>query len=317
MSYYSTHKHLPFVKVGDSLIADDLSISIESIHSFLVPIFCRQSKGVNEFSITDAATIHDNAMNWLHQVHGTSEDCFRTKLVSEIPLVDNDTPRILVTSCGAGNDLKYLLKRYPSGVFYVQDIAYEMLNAAISRNEAVLNKSQFNFSVSDACDLPFDDEIFDIVYHFGGVNLFPNIKKGIEEMHRVAKPGGAILFGDEGIAPYLYNDEIANILIKNNSLYACKSPHSFIPSFVDNFKLQYLFNNCFYLVTYTKKVDHSINLDIHHLGKRGGSLRTRYFGQLEGVDPVLRNRLYEKAEQMGMSRVELIEKILLCGLSND
>jgi ubiquinone/menaquinone biosynthesis C-methylase UbiE len=256
-------------------------------------------------------------MNWLHQVHGTSEDCLRAKLVSEIPEVKIDKPKILVTSCGAGNDLKYLLARYPNGVFYVQDIAYEMLSSAIFRNLEILTTSQFNFSVSDACNLPFDDEIFDIVYHFGGVNLFQNVKKGIEEMHRVAKPEGVILFGDEGVAPYLYNDEVAHVLIKNNSLYACESPHAYIPSFVDNFKLQYLFNNCFYLVTYTKKVAHSINLDVHHIGKRGGSLRTRYFGQLEGVDPVLRDRLYEKAAQLGISRVEIIERILVAGLAND
>jgi ubiquinone/menaquinone biosynthesis C-methylase UbiE len=317
MVYYCKNKKMQFAEVDKSLISGDLILPMDSINGFLVPIFCRQSEGFNEFSIKNAAQIHDNAMDWLHQVHGTSEDGLRLKLVSEIPVIESDRPKILVTSCGAGNDLKFLLTRYPNAVFYVQDIAYEMLNAAISRNEAILNKSQFNFSVSDACDLPFNDETFDIVYHFGGVNLFSNVKKGIEEMHRVAKQGGGVLFGDEGIAPYLYNDDISKILIKNNSLYACESPHAYIPPFVDNFKLQYLFNNCFYLVTYTKKVTHSINLDIHHLGRRGGSLRTRYFGQLEGVDPNLRDRVNEKADQLGMCRVKFIEKILISGLLND
>jgi len=52
-----------------------------------------------------------------------------------------------------------------------------------------------------------------------------------------------------------------------------------------------------------------------HAGKRGGSLRTRYFGQLEGVDPELRDRIFEKAAQAGVSRVEFIESVLRAELS--
>lgn len=316
MDYFSTKHQESYVEESESLVAGDVTVPVENVSGFSVPIFSRQSQGINEFSIIDAAEIHDNAMNWLHQTHGTSEEWLRNKLVSEIPQVASQNPRILVTSCGAGNDLAYLLARFPTGIFYVQDIAYEMLESAISRNIEILSPLQFYFSVSDACDLPFDDEVFDIVYHFGGVNLFPDVKKGIEEMHRVAKADGAVLFGDEGIAAFLYNDEIAEVLIKNNPLYQCECPHAFIPPFVAQFKLQYLFNNCFYLVTYIKKTAHSIDIDVSHIGRRGGSLRTRYFGQLEGVSPELTKRVYEKASELGLSRVDFLEELLARGLSD-
>jgi len=315
IDYYYTKTREPFIETGQFLSSGDLRFPVENILGFRVPIFKRQIADLNEFSRVDAAAIHDNALKWLHEVHGSSEDWLRLKLVSEIPQVNNDPLKILVTSCGAGNDLRYLLSRYSNAKFFVQDIAQEMLQAAIARNLDIVGQSQFNFSVCDACELPFGDDTFDIVFHFGGINLFADVKKGIEEMHRVAKVGGAVLFGDEGIAPYLYNDEISKVLIKNNSLYASRCPYHFIPPFVDNFKLQYLFNNCFYLVTYNKGIAPNIDVDVVHAGKRGGSLRTRYFGQLEGVDPELRDRIFEKAAQAGVSRVEFIESVLRAELS--
>ena len=35
------------------------------------------------------------------------------------------------------------------------------------------------------------------------------------------------------------------------------------------------------------------NIDIEHVGHRGGSVRTRYFGELEGVNPELRKNIYD------------------------
>ena len=286
------------------------------IDGYVVPVFAKQKEGVNEFSISLAAEIHDNAMNWLHEVHSSSETPFRQKLAASVPFPAVKDPLILVTSCGAGNDLPYLFDRFPHGIFFVQDLAQEMLEAAIQRHSKNLNPSQFHFSISDACDLPFQDNYFDVVYHFGGVNLFNDIKKGIEEMHRVAKVGAFVIFGDEGIAPYLYNSEISKVLIKNNPLYSKAAPVEFIPPYVRDFKLEYLFNNCFYLISYIKDDQHHINLDIQHLGKRGGSLRTRFYGELEGIDPDLRDDIFRKAQDLGISRVELLETLLRQGLTN-
>lgn len=45
--------------------------------------------------------------------------------------------------------------------------------------------------------LPFRDESFDSLLHFGGINFFSDKKKAIEEMIRVARPGTKIVIGDE------------------------------------------------------------------------------------------------------------------------
>ena len=36
------------------------------------------------------------------------------------------------------------------------------------------------FSLSDAVNLPFKDDSFDVVYHFGGINIFYDIFFAVE-----------------------------------------------------------------------------------------------------------------------------------------
>jgi hypothetical protein len=74
--------------------------------------------------------------------------------------------------------------------------------------------------------------------------------------------------------------------------------------------------NCFYVIEFTVSgVPLPIDIDVPHVGRRGGSIRTRYYGQLEGVDPGLKNRIYAQAEQLGISRVEFLESLLREGLA--
>jgi len=290
------------------------SISVESIHGHSVAIFKRQELGKNEFSIINAAEIHDNAMQWLHDVHGTNEVQFREHLVGFIGKSSKDPLNILITSAGAGNDIKYILDAFPNCFLYVQDIAYEMIVAAIERNELSISRERVKFFVGDACALPFIKDTFDVVYHFGGINLFDNIELGLHEMHRVAKVGGIVQFGDEGIAPWLYNHEISNVLIQNNDLYKCEAPLKFMPLDISDFNLKYLFNNCFYLVRYIKSSGPKINLDVIHKGARGGSLRTRYYGVLEGINPNLKEKINVTARKLGISRVDYLERIIMQAL---
>jgi ubiquinone/menaquinone biosynthesis C-methylase UbiE len=284
------------------------------VGSVQVPVFLKQEREYNEFSIDNAAEIHDNAMQWLHNVHGTDEKYLRETLVNHFALQPGFDKRVLVTSAGAGNDLEYLFDRYPDAHFYVQDIAYEMLEAAILRNQEIISGKKVTFFVCDALDLPIEDNFFDAAYHFGGINLFSDIKQGLHETHRVVREGGVIQFGDEGIADWMKNYEIGDVLINNNSLYECRVPLHLLPLEIDDFSLRYLFNNCFYLVRYVKSPGPKINLDVSHRGTRGGSLRTRFYGKLEGVSPELKGDIFDLASRMGISRVEFLETIISEGL---
>ncbi len=48
--------------------------------------------------------------------------------------------------------------------------------------------------------LPFQNEVFDVVFHFGGINFFNDKAAVIREMIRVAKPGIKFVIGDENEA---------------------------------------------------------------------------------------------------------------------
>jgi len=284
-----------------------------------IPVFVCADEDSNEYTLTDAAKIHDNSLRWLFKTFKTSEVKLRKSLVSRLRVKKGDS--ILVTGAGAGNDLPFLAESLDSeGVIHAQDFSKQMLLAGAERYGPLLTSPNLTiqFSVSDATNLPFRDAEFDAAYHFGGINLFPDIAKGIAEMNRVVRPGGRIVIGDEGIAPWLKNTEIGKMLIKNNPLYSFDAPLHYLPESARNVVFSWEMENCFYVIEFTVS-DHSlqIDIDIPHVGRRGGSIRTRYYGQLEGIDPELRNFLYKEAERLDISRVDYLERLLKIGYNKD
>jgi ubiquinone/menaquinone biosynthesis C-methylase UbiE len=288
-------------------------------HGTDVPVFASELEGSNEYSQENAAEVHDNALRWVFNTFQTDEEGLRERLIARIGLKKGE--RVLITGAGAGNDLPYLVRALLGrGDIFVQDIAKEMLLAGVSRYRSELAGSgvELHFSVSDATNLPFDDGFFDAAYHFGGINLFPDIAKGIAEMNRVVKSGGNIVIGDEGLAPWLVDTELGRMLANNNALYACTAPMAALPPTARNVKLSWELSNCFYIIEFQASTEPlPIDIDVPHLGKRGGTIRSRYFGRLEGVSPTLRDRIYEEAARRGISRVAFLESAFLAALDKD
>ncbi len=284
-----------------------------------VPVFAREPEGSNEYAGQDAATRHENSLRWVFNSFDTDEASLRQSLIARLEV--SKGARVLVTGAGAGNDLPYLAESLGGqGEIYAQDIAEQMLVAGAKRHQNELTNSgvRLHFSLSDAMNLPFLDDYFDAAYHFGGINLFFDIRKGIDEMNRVVKPGGKVVISDEGIAPWLKDSDYGRMLIRNNPLYDCSIPLSLLPKYARSVRLTWEMGNCFYVIEFSvSNKALRINIDVPHIGKRGGSIRTRYFGQLEGVDPALRDRIYDEAERQGNSRVEYIESLLRAGLSGN
>ncbi len=280
-----------------------------------VPLFACEAEDANDYTLEDATTIHDNSLRWVFDTFGTDEPTLRKNLVSRLHLSKGET--ILVTGAGTGNDLPFLAESMKgAGVIYAQDISKQMLMAGVDRYGSQKNALgvEIYFSVSDATNLPFGDNAFDAAYHFGGLNLFPDIRKGISEMNRVVKPRGRIVISDEGAAPWLKPTELGKMLIKNNPLYAYDAPLSLLPDTARSVNLSWELSNCFYVIEFTvSDTPPHINIDVPHIGKRGGSIRSRYLGQLEGIDPSIRDRVYSEAEKQGISRVEYLERLLKKG----
>jgi ubiquinone/menaquinone biosynthesis C-methylase UbiE len=113
--------------------------------------------------------------------------------LDELEVKEND--RVLEVSVGTGRNWQFLPH---TARFYGLDISLGMLRQC-QRNVKKW-KLESSLFAGTAEHLPFRDEAFDVVFHFGGINFFNDKAAAINEMIRVAKPGTKFIIGDENEA---------------------------------------------------------------------------------------------------------------------
>ena len=269
----------------------------------------------------DAESIYENFLSWLFETFKEDESSFRNSLIEKLKLKKGD--RVLVTGCGLGDDIICILPTIGStGELFAQDIS-DLMIAATARRLIGADVSPFDISnlylsVSNASLLPYPDSYFDAAYHFGGINLFSDAKSAIGEMARVVKVGGKVMIGDEGVAPWLRENEYGKVAIANNKLWAFEPPLSLLPETASKAHLTWVLGNCFYIIDFEVAASLPlIDIDVPHVGTRGGSMRKRYFGQLEGIDPALKEKIASAASSAGTSASNWIEQVISKALIND
>lgn len=258
------------------------------------------------YDAENSIEIYRNFLDWLFATFQEDEQNFRKSCFARFGSLKSK--KILITSCGLGEDIAAALEVVgPNGVIHAQDLSRKF--AELSEINNSLENVYIN--VSDALALPYCDNYFDAVFHFGGINLFGDTKLAISEMSRVCKVGGQVLFGDESVAMHLRNSDYGKMFIQNNALWEESLPLSHLPLNASNISVSYVLGNCFYLIKFNKgKGLPSVDIDIPHVGVRGGSVRKRYYGNLEGIDASLRDALYEKANEKGISIPGILEKLI-------
>jgi ubiquinone/menaquinone biosynthesis C-methylase UbiE len=70
---------------------------------------------------------------------------------------------------------------------------------------------------TDAEDLPFPDQSFDVVFGHAVLHHVPNLDRALAEFHRVLRPGGVIAFCGE---PSRYGDRIASLPKRGGTVVA-------------------------------------------------------------------------------------------------
>jgi SAM-dependent methyltransferase len=273
---------------------------------------CKQGDGARQTLATydqeSSAEIYRNFLDWLFQTFDESESAFRANLVARLKLQKGN--RVLITGCGLGADIPPVTGVVgPEGEVFAIDLAAEMVVAAsyeVVRAQPTL-RNRF-FAVCDAQALPFSDNFFDGAFHFGGINLFDDVALAISEMERVVKPGARVVFGDEGVAPWLRNTEYGRMAINNNPLWAASAPIDVLPGNAVDVQLSWALGNCFYVIDFqVSDTGPHMNIDVPHKGLRGGSMRTRYFGQLEGVTEESKAFVLEDAKRKRISVHDWLE----------
>lgn len=95
--------------------------------------------------------------------------------------------------CGTG-DVAFELARRGGQVVGV-DFCEEMLEVARTRSGSQAAHA-VSFETGDALNLPFADATFDVVTMAYGLRNLADLKRGLSEMRRVARPGGRLLIFD-------------------------------------------------------------------------------------------------------------------------
>jgi SAM-dependent methyltransferase len=256
-----------------------------------------------------AGARYEAAMEWLWAAFLQDEEAVRGHIHRRLDVRSGQT--VLEVGCGSGSDSMRIARAIGDGNLYLQDISRGMLEECRRRLRADDMPARIEYSVSAAAPLPFADGKFDRVFHFGGLNTFGDIGGALAEMARVTKIGGRVVVGDESVAPWLRDCEFGRIVITNNPLYRAQAPLQLLPIGARDVQLEYIVNGTFYLISFTVgQGAPPLNLDLPHKGRRGGTLRSRYYGQLEGVSPEAKEMAIRAAEARGISLHQWLDDLV-------
>lgn len=170
----------------------------------------------------------------------------RKDLLSDLLVRPGDT--VLETSIGAGANIPPLT---PLAQYYGVDISMGMLKAC--RKYSLIKPYDLRLIQANAEYLPFRNETFDVVFHFGGINFFNDIPRAINEMIRVAKPGALILIGDE-TQEHVDSWYCKIPFVKNyyQHMQPISQPLEYIPKGMLNLKVSYKWDDSMYVITFNK-----------------------------------------------------------------
>jgi ubiquinone/menaquinone biosynthesis C-methylase UbiE/uncharacterized protein YbaR (Trm112 family) len=308
--------HDGIVMAGKLVSADNREYPIENgIPNFLDParLSAIEARTKAEYDLV-ADEIYDVAVDWQFAAMHEDEDAVRESMVDMLGL--SPGAAVLEVGCGTGRDSFRLARRLDAtGRLHMQDLSPRMVRACLTKMSDPPRAGTFvctvDYSVSNAMALPFPDETFDAVFHFGGFNQFGDLKAGAAELARVAKRGGRIVVGDEAVAPWLRGTQFEAIVTTNNALFKAEAPLAALPESARNVTVRWIIGNCFYVIAFDKgDGPPPLNLDLPHKGWRGGTMRTRYFGTLEGVTPEAKALAKDAAARAGTSVHEWLDRLI-------
>lgn len=106
-----------------------------------------------------------------------------------------DGLKILDCGCGFGGTIASLNERFSNLELVGVNIDERQLERARSQVHP-LNQNAISFICADACNLPFEDNSFDVVLAVECIFHFPSRETFFQEAHRVLKPGGYLALCD-------------------------------------------------------------------------------------------------------------------------
>ena len=190
------------------------------------------------------AFFYNMSQRIFYKIKFNGENNFRKEFLDKIHIKDNDI--VLETSVGTADNFYYLNR---NAKYFGVDISMKMLRMALKHSKKWKINSEF--ICCEAEKLPFNDNVFDVVYSCGGFNFYNNKEMAISEMIRVAKYGSSIFIIDE-------TEETVKNIYKNipgKELYKIENaymPLQLVPKEMKNIKGEIICKGYMYIVSFEK-----------------------------------------------------------------
>lgn len=115
---------------------------------------------------------------------------WRRKAIESI--ADLQPTKILDIATGTGDLALAAAKRFPDAQVWGLDIANQMLEVGREKIKQQQLSGQITMELGDSEQINHADNTFDAVLCAYGTRNFQDLVKGLEEMHRVLRPGGKV-----------------------------------------------------------------------------------------------------------------------------
>ena len=254
----------------------------------------------------------DDYEKYLHltfETYGEDETYIRNYMIDKLELTSSS--KVLEIACGTGRDSVIIADRLgKDATAYFVDIAEDMLEAAVKKLASYGFKK--HFALANAMKIPLADNSVDCLYSFGAVGEFSNPKGFFAECIRIVKPGGKVVVGDENLPDWLRETEFGEILCNYNKQFLAEVPFKDLPVEARNVKCEWVIGGVFYLIEFeVGEGEPFADFDFNIPGQRGGTHRTRMYGQLEGVKLSTKRLALEAQKRSGLSMHEWLDKVVM------
>ena len=242
-----------------------ISYEIDDILDLTYPKELFEQDRKERVAYDDAFQRYDRGVTWVFESLNSDEQVNRQKMCDLLHLKPG--MKVLEVGAGTGKDSELIIKAIaPDGEAYLSDLSPKMLQLAKQR----LNPEgvTVNYFIANGTYLPFEDNTFDAVFHFGGINTFAERKEAFDEFSRVAKVGARIVVGDESVPSWLRNEPTYKTLMKANPMFADEVPLQDLPKNIENFELHWIFGFGYYVMGYNKSATNpEVNVNLQIPGK--------------------------------------------------
>jgi ubiquinone/menaquinone biosynthesis C-methylase UbiE len=155
-------------------------------------------------------------------------DAFAADLAQRVS--QGGAARVLETAAGSGVVTRALAPLLPRDARYtVTDLNQPMLDRAMTQQPP---DARIDWQQADALNLPFDDNVFDVVCCQFGVMFFPDRVAGYREALRVLKPDGRFIFNawdriEDNIFADVVTQAAGQMFPDDPPLFLARTPHGY------------------------------------------------------------------------------------------